>query len=601
MPTITRKAAPSQRTNAAVNTRASASTAASAAQCCCPACTGLQCLDRTRFFAGQLLTEADLNNEQSYLLAKNRLHNRYLHGWGVVCGLQVVCGECDGWVTVKTGYALDPCGNDIIVCADQPFNVLKAIQACCAPSTTTSNCSPLRSPPPPTCQDTIQHWCITIQYQEQASRLVTALQQTQAKTSSCGCGCGGSGGCGCGGHGNGGGGCGCGGNGSKSKSATQTSTTTTAPAGACEATRILEGFQLGVCSEQPQLQTKNNPYLPQPGTARYQLLQCITAVEQIILQAPDFSTVGTWTAQTAYQAACKYLVTVRNFLSQSDLINCAILDTISAITVNPIGPNQPLDQYVNSLAATITQLNTELAVSALDCLCLDLLPPCPPDPCDNRVCLACVSIQNGKIINICNFGCRRQVVTFPSLYYWLSLFGFDRVLTLLTTGLQRLCCGQRDQFVTGIGDFNARENFTTAGFSNSAMMNRMMEVFLSQNLGATIVNAGNPQAAAVDLRPLIGLSAKESIVQLERQYGIQNVTPVPVDADPAWTDDAVTAASQFAPAAFSRQSPLTVYTKGDLIVGFDVTNPTDVLARQVADLQQQISNLQQQFSSRRKG
>src|SRR5664279_3328079 len=57
--------------------------------CCCSACAGLECLDRTRFFAGQLLSEADLNNEQSYWLAKSRLHNRYLVGWGVACGLQV--------------------------------------------------------------------------------------------------------------------------------------------------------------------------------------------------------------------------------------------------------------------------------------------------------------------------------------------------------------------------------------------------------------------------------------------------------------------------------------------------------------------------------
>src|SRR5215469_8357807 len=113
---------------------ASAATTCCETTCCLPAaCEVLQCLDRTRWFAGQLLTESDLNNEQSYLLAKNRLHNRYLHGWGVVCGLQVVCAECDGWVTVKTGYAIDPCGNDIIVCEDQPFNVIQAIQACCAP------------------------------------------------------------------------------------------------------------------------------------------------------------------------------------------------------------------------------------------------------------------------------------------------------------------------------------------------------------------------------------------------------------------------------------------------------------------------------------
>src|SRR5262249_18350264 len=150
-------------------------------ECCCPACAGLECLERTRFFSGQLLTEADLNNEQSYLLAKNRLHNRYLHGWGVVCGLQVVCSDCDGWVTVKTGYALDPCGNDIIVCKDTPFNVIKAIQACCTP-TKTPDCAPLRYTPPDSCKDAEQKWCITIEYQEQDSRLVAPLKQGPAKS-----------------------------------------------------------------------------------------------------------------------------------------------------------------------------------------------------------------------------------------------------------------------------------------------------------------------------------------------------------------------------------------------------------------------------------
>src|SRR5258708_34355210 len=91
--------------------------------CCCPACTGLRCLDRTRFFAGQLLTEADLNNEQSYWLAKSRLHNRFLHGWGVVCGLQGSCTDCDGWGTINPGYSIHPSGSDLIVGAGQPFNL----------------------------------------------------------------------------------------------------------------------------------------------------------------------------------------------------------------------------------------------------------------------------------------------------------------------------------------------------------------------------------------------------------------------------------------------------------------------------------------------
>src|SRR5215468_10182302 len=57
----------------------------------CPDCGGLECLCRPRFFAGQLLTEQDLNRLDQYIIAKNRLHNRYLVGHGVVCGLEVRC------------------------------------------------------------------------------------------------------------------------------------------------------------------------------------------------------------------------------------------------------------------------------------------------------------------------------------------------------------------------------------------------------------------------------------------------------------------------------------------------------------------------------
>ena len=89
----------------------------------CPACGGLECLCRPRFFAGQLLTDDDLNRLDYYIVEKNRLHNRYLVGTGVVCGLEVVCSICDpagnGTVVVRPGYALSPCGNDIVVCGDE--------------------------------------------------------------------------------------------------------------------------------------------------------------------------------------------------------------------------------------------------------------------------------------------------------------------------------------------------------------------------------------------------------------------------------------------------------------------------------------------------
>ena len=112
------------------------------AACCCPACAGLECLERPRFFAGQLLTESELNGEQAYVVAKNRLHNRYLHGPGVVCGLQVGCDPCDGWVTIAPGYAIDPCGNDIVVCEGQRLNVAELIARC--KDTGPAPCDPVR-------------------------------------------------------------------------------------------------------------------------------------------------------------------------------------------------------------------------------------------------------------------------------------------------------------------------------------------------------------------------------------------------------------------------------------------------------------------------
>lgn len=170
----------------------------------CTACGGLECLCRPRFFAGQLLTEEDLNRLDHYIVAKNKLHNRYLHGWGVVCGLDVRCDGCDsGSVLVTQGYALSPCGEDVVVCADQRVNVCDLINQC--RTVTAPDCS--RPDDGGGCDEPVQQWILAICYAESASRGVAPLRSS-------GCGCGG--GCGGGGSGGGGsksGGCGCGGGG----------------------------------------------------------------------------------------------------------------------------------------------------------------------------------------------------------------------------------------------------------------------------------------------------------------------------------------------------------------------------------------------------
>lgn len=73
--------------------------------------------ERNRYFYGKLLGVDDFEAEQRYINDKRRLINRFLHGCGVVCGLNVVPVGDDA-VSVEPGMALDFAGREIIV--DEP-------------------------------------------------------------------------------------------------------------------------------------------------------------------------------------------------------------------------------------------------------------------------------------------------------------------------------------------------------------------------------------------------------------------------------------------------------------------------------------------------
>ena len=69
---------------------------------------------RPRYFSGQLLTSDDFEAEQSYHLEARRGHDRHLHGWGVVSGLDVTPSG-GGGVVVEPGLAIDGLGRSIVV------------------------------------------------------------------------------------------------------------------------------------------------------------------------------------------------------------------------------------------------------------------------------------------------------------------------------------------------------------------------------------------------------------------------------------------------------------------------------------------------------
>jgi DNA-binding beta-propeller fold protein YncE len=80
-------------------------------------------LARNNYFTGKLLVERDFTDEQRYLLGKLRRHNQRLHGWGAVCGLKVIPHPTcpDRYVIIEPGTAIDCCGREILVAAEEYF------------------------------------------------------------------------------------------------------------------------------------------------------------------------------------------------------------------------------------------------------------------------------------------------------------------------------------------------------------------------------------------------------------------------------------------------------------------------------------------------
>jgi len=141
-----------------------------------------QAFARPRFFAGQLLTEDDLDLLSTYVVEKNRLHNRSFFGAGVVCGLAVTCDPCGGGkVSVQPGHALDCCGNDIVLSCAQSLDINALVRRlriernggvdCGDPCTDSKNtptnaagtAAGQQTPAPPTGAD----YCLYIRYAEQ--------------------------------------------------------------------------------------------------------------------------------------------------------------------------------------------------------------------------------------------------------------------------------------------------------------------------------------------------------------------------------------------------------------------------------------------------
>ncbi len=89
-------------------------------------------LERPRFVDRQRLTADDLERTTAYVRERLRRHNRFLHGWGVVCGAQVRRADsADPWeLAVDEGYLVTPGGAEVLVPPGLRVSVCEGARAC---------------------------------------------------------------------------------------------------------------------------------------------------------------------------------------------------------------------------------------------------------------------------------------------------------------------------------------------------------------------------------------------------------------------------------------------------------------------------------------
>jgi hypothetical protein len=386
----------------------------------CPVCGGLQCLCRPRFFAGQLLTEEDLNRLDTYIIEKNRLHNRYLHGSGTVCGLEVLCHRCKGQLVVKSGYAIGPCGEDIIVYKDDIVDVCALIKKCREKERQDWECE---APYPKTgeddgCKDMEETWVLAIRYEEKPSRGITALRGGSEASCSPRYNCGDSSGYGCQDDKNNGG----------SNSDFSRPLKQTPPQ--CEPTIMCEGYRYEVFRAP-------DPALDDIGRMQVRFMKCYQEIANAAKMMPSKYTEES-TSQLQ-ELCCRTKSFLVDFVKEHPTIDCQLGQYVDGISCPLRITKKKAQAILNDIMMKVQLI---YLVYVRHCLCMSLMPPCPDPVDDPRVVLATFTVRKDdcSVIRVCNWTTLRKFVTsFPGLQYWLSWLPFTRQLREV---LEKVCCAK---------------------------------------------------------------------------------------------------------------------------------------------------------------
>jgi hypothetical protein len=367
------------------------------AQTCCR----LVSFERPNYFAGHLLTDADLLLEQRYVREKRKLYHRSLHGTGVVCGLRLTCDpNRAGGVLVGKGYAIDDCGNDLILPERLSLDVVSLLtQRGLIVTEPTSD--PSRPKTGAAEYNLQQCFYITICYQENQTAFATPLVATCQTTSS-----------------------------------------------DCEPTRILETVSLDVVDTLPGAHSGANALKRRLETC-FQLFsdgafaQALHRHQRLLgdlITLPEESDKGSQHHTEHHSEYHKVFLELRGLLllylsKHPDKYNRTIDDEVRKVRFPEIHRHaehteKARERYLEELRYSFSSLLALAWQHAVSCALGELVPACEEVSESSYISLGTVVVENGRIIRVCNC---------PRSYVW-SAANFREVL--LATTLGELACGK---------------------------------------------------------------------------------------------------------------------------------------------------------------
>jgi hypothetical protein len=117
-------------------------------------------------------------------------------------------------------------------------------------------------------------------------------------------------------------------------------------------------------------------------------------------------------------------------------------NTISVVPMRYLRPEnqlnlQALAQYRDDVLEAFADLLGGFLQYLKDCFCDHLLVDCPTCDDEDRIYLACASIRDHQVYQVCNFSKRKYVKTFPTVEYWLSVIP---IIPLVREVVRKFCC-----------------------------------------------------------------------------------------------------------------------------------------------------------------